>query len=135
MFLLSSAREFQHRLARRRESGTTRAKKIRHFLVEIGKFGTRGHGRSVPAKKMRIQVCSEQDDKRFRFRLGRPRAAAHGWGSLARILTEINRLPQYALDFPRKNPGRVQVPHGLSRTWAGQFCFSPDPSLDLLDAK
>jgi len=29
---------------------------------------------------------------RFRFRLGRPRAAAHVWGKGARILTEINRL-------------------------------------------
>ena len=31
---------------------------------------------------------------RFRFRLGRPRAAAHVWGKGARILTEINRLTQ-----------------------------------------
>jgi hypothetical protein len=32
--------------------------------------------------------------QRFRFRLGRPRAEAHVWGKGARILTEINRLPQ-----------------------------------------
>ena len=35
--------------------------------------------------------------QRFRFRLGRPRAAAHVWGKGARILTEINRLPHIAI--------------------------------------
>ncbi len=32
---------------------------------------------------------------------GRPRAAAHVWGKVARILTEINRLPQSACWLPK----------------------------------
>jgi hypothetical protein len=49
----------------------------------------------LPAKKEAVSGSfSEQDDKRFRFRLDSPRAAAHVWGRVARILTEINRLPQ-----------------------------------------
>jgi len=41
--------------------------------------------------------------QRFRFRLGRPRAEAHVWGKGARILTEINRLPQMHRLAPAQN--------------------------------
>ena len=41
---------------------------------------------------------------RFRFRLVRPRAAAHMWGRGARILTEINRIPQFGPSFAERNP-------------------------------
>ena len=47
--------------------------------------------------------CSEKDDKRFRIHLVRPRAEAHSWGRGARILTEINRLPQPLPLAPGKN--------------------------------
>jgi hypothetical protein len=64
--------------------------------------------RSSASKEAASWVYSEQDDKRFRFHLGRPRAAAHGWGKGAHILTEINRLPQAILVHPMKNPGGRQ---------------------------
>ena len=57
----------------------------------------------TPAK-MRFQVVfSEQDDKRVRIHLCRPRAAAHRWGKGAHILTEINRLPHSARCFQGKD--------------------------------
>src|SRR4051812_30317949 len=55
-----------------------------------------------PQKTAAFYHCSEQDDSRFRFGLGRPRAAAHVWGRGARILTEINRLPH---SFPALQRG------------------------------
>jgi len=45
--------------------------------------------------------------QRFRFRLGRPRAAAHVWGKGARILTEINRLPQLHLPAPAQSRWKI----------------------------
>jgi hypothetical protein len=47
--------------------------------------------------------CSEQDDKRVRFHLGRPRAAAHSWGKGAHILTENSRIPQPAWSHESKS--------------------------------
>ena len=46
--------------------------------------------------------------QRFRFRLVSPRAAAHVWGKGARILTEINRLPQSIQLVPLEKQAEVQ---------------------------
>jgi hypothetical protein len=60
-----------------------------------GKFRACERKPAVTRKKEAVsRSCSEQDDKRFRSHLVRPRAGAHMWGRGARILTEINRLPQ-----------------------------------------
>jgi hypothetical protein len=68
--------------------------------------------------------------QRFRFRLGRPRAGAHVWGKGARILTEINRLPQLHCHPPAKTqrkirPGAVGQNRFLAR-------FQPPDSRPLL---
>ena len=57
--------------------------------------------------------------QRFRFRLGRPRAAAHVWGKGARILTEINRLPQSTLPAPAKFGGNSAPCYELLADRAG----------------
>jgi hypothetical protein len=78
--------------------------------MEIPKFGAREHRPAITRKKDADSgVCSEQDDKRFRFHLGRPRAAAHSWGKVARIRTEINRLPRPTHLFQGKNEAIREV--------------------------
>jgi hypothetical protein len=62
---------------------------------------------------------------RFRFHLGRPRAAAHGWGKVARILTEINRLPQAAPVLPTKNSRQTKA---IFRPFATGAAFRPGSS-------
>jgi len=110
--------QIRRRFAHRRGVQPKRAKKDSHEeSVEIRahmRTQTRGH----PQKEAVSGSFSEQDDKRFRFRLGRPRAEAHGWGRVARILTEINRLPQFIPVLPTQNPlksGRLQVASQLGR--------------------
>jgi hypothetical protein len=62
--------------------------------------------------------------QRFRFLLGRPRAAAHVWGKGARILTEINRLPHLHLLAPKKL-GVESSPVQRLRTGSGPFLSRP----------
>ena len=57
--------------------------------------------------------CPEKDDWRFRTCLVCPRAAAHRWGIVARILTEINRLPRFTPPPPRNIEGQSQESRGL----------------------
>src|ERR1035438_81026 len=81
--------------------------------ISLRKFqilGTRTQTSGHPQKGCGFRGCSEQDDKRFRFHLGRPRAVAHGWGKRARICTEINRLPRLTRFFPRKKQGNAEEP-------------------------
>jgi len=58
-----------------------------------------------PQKDAVQGICSEQDDWRFRFLLGCPRAAAHGWGKRALIRTEISRIPQSVPSHKGRNRG------------------------------
>jgi hypothetical protein len=72
--------------------------------IFMGRIGACGHELEVTRiKEADSGDCSEQDDKRFRYDLGRPRAAAHRWGKVARIRTEINRIPRLAFS----NQGKI----------------------------
>jgi len=68
---------------------------------------------------------------RFRIHLVRPRAVAHGWGRGARILTEINRLPQPLVQTPMQDSmhlGRLRFASRPARA-----VFVARPSLFLVD--
>ena len=97
--------QIQHRL----RTGAWSESRTREKKISVWKSRNSsacGHRPAVTRKKEAVSgSCSEQDDKRFRFRLGRPRAEAHGWGRGARILTEINRLPQSASAFSNAKSG------------------------------
>ena len=88
-----------------------------------------------PQKEAVSGVCSEQDDKRFRFGLGRPRAAAHGWGKVARIRTEINRLPQSDPVSPGQNRAHSRPLHAASQLASslgpGRVASRPLPLLQI----
>ena len=85
-----------------------KAHKVKIFRHKSGKrricTQTCGH----PHKKAVSGVCSEQDDKRFRIHLGRPRAKAHGWGRGARIRTETFRIPLLSSFSPTKNRAKPE---------------------------
>jgi hypothetical protein len=68
--------------------------------------------------------CSEQDDQRFRIHLVRPRAEAHSWGRGARILTEINRLPQRQAKITT-----IPALADCFSTGPGSLCLNPLPLL------
>lgn len=77
--------------------------------VEPGKIGSLAHKPAVTRINDAVSCgCSEQDDKRFRFHLGRPRAEAHSWGKGARIRTENLRLPQPDSVLPAQNPSNLK---------------------------
>jgi hypothetical protein len=63
------------------------------FHVEIEKTGARGHISAFFRKNAVSGWLLGRGSQRIRFRLGRPRAGAHGWGRGALILTETIRLP------------------------------------------
>ncbi len=80
-----------------------------------------------PAKSGIIQLLGT-GWQRIRFRLDSPRAAAHVWGKRARILTEINRLPQSSRPLqqkvqPAEKPRRTTPETVLAHLPATRSCF------------
>jgi hypothetical protein len=72
-------------------------KKVRHArkkISQLWKSNAREIDLGSPAKAAASSVCSEQDDKRFRFVLVAHEPELILWGKGARILAEINRLSQ-----------------------------------------
>jgi hypothetical protein len=107
----------------------------REFPWETGKNGAYEHKPAVTRINDAVSCgCSEQDDKRFRFHLGRPRAAAHSWGKGARICTEINRLPRLALPCQAKIQTWREANSGDLAGEPGDSAFHLLHSLFLLDA-
>jgi hypothetical protein len=98
------------------------------FKIEIFLAHVDTNPRS-PAKKEAVSgSCSEQDEHASGFCLGRPRAGAHVWGKGARILTEINRLPQStpssaALIWGRRNGTDYLAIRGRADLLATRACF------------
>jgi len=83
-----------------------------------------------PQKSSGVQCLLGTGCLRFRFRPGSPRAAAHMWGKGARILTEINRLPQ-STPFLADNiawPNHVRQ-RRLPGVWAGPDGWIAPPAL------
>jgi len=68
---------------------------------------------------------------RFRLHLVRPRAVAHGWGRGARILTEINRLPQPLVQTPIQNWMHFERLQSALRLERAVFVSGPRPFLFL----
>jgi len=132
LLLLSCARQIQRRLRKRRGS-CPQAKKI-----SKGKDGNPRACRDEPAvtRIKRFQVVARSRmTSASGFRLDRPRAVAHFWGRGARILTEMNRIPQSeptpTRHFLRCGRGNLSS----SGNHAGQISNLPCFSSCGLDAK
>jgi hypothetical protein len=122
ILLLSCAKQIQHRFAHRCGVPTEARKKDFHREILTR---TRKRTCGCPQKEAVSGSCSEQDDKRFRFRLGRPRAGAHFWGRGARILTEINRIPRSASQRQNKIATKLAQPASRFRDRPGKFASHP----------
>ena len=97
------AKKIQHRFARR--CGIRFRARKKDSLVQ--NQGLQAHVKAdlrSPAKKKRFQsIARSRMTSASGFRLGRPRAVAHGWGKGARILTETLRIPQSRLQKLKNN--------------------------------
>ena len=104
--MVRSVKRKPHHSALRRGAGKRKKKRLPGGNPQNS--GARRRTPAVTRKKEAVSgIGSEQDDKRFRLHLGRPRAVAHRWGKGARILTEINRLPQSGWASPITIGGAV----------------------------
>jgi hypothetical protein len=90
--------------------------KIPDFLWKSRWSGAHADRPAVTRKKKRLQVVA-----RIRMtcasgsRLISPRAGAHIWGKGARILTEINRLPQFSAKIPPNFASLAAITEYLTR--------------------
>jgi hypothetical protein len=112
MLNLSSASQIRHRFAHRCGVGVRNGGKKKSKNLEFPAHADADL--RLSAKKKRFQgIARIRMPCASGFGLGRPRAAAHGWGKVARILTEINRLPQFHPVSLTRNPGRSGSPTGF----------------------
>ncbi len=71
---------------------------------------SRGRTPLLFAAKVAVSIRRSEQDAALQVLPGRPRASAHMWGKRARILTEINRLPQVTRRLPRRIAPPNQAP-------------------------